>query len=119
MVDGYDVIYTHRGSWKANRSHAGKVIDVVPVAWDRDYVFGDPPLLIIWFQDPQEASRLLHANVPFVAALATKKPGGASSRDIKRLFVVEPVEEVAPAAGTRSGLRCRVVDKVPPPHDAS
>jgi hypothetical protein len=31
-IGGYDVAYTHRGSWKAYRRLGGVIIDQVPIA---------------------------------------------------------------------------------------
>jgi hypothetical protein len=110
-VDGYDLSYVHRGSWKANRSYRGEVVDQVPVAWRRDYTPGKPPLLKIWFKDVNEAEQRLQTGEPFVAALAIKKPGGASATAIQRLFEVMPTEVVEPdpEMGARSGLLCSIL----------
>ena len=71
--------------------------------------------MTVWFQDEKEAERLLTAGKPFVVALSHKRPDGASANDIKRLFEVAPVEVVPPDPGTRSGLRCNIIGKVPAP----
>ncbi len=115
-IDGFDIAYTHRGSWKANRIFRGKTVDEIPVAWKEDYRTGAPgPSLTIWFKDENEAGERLAAGIKFVAALSQKKSGGASAADILRLYEVEPLETVAPVKGTKSGLRCAVVGKCQPP----
>ncbi|WAP70116.1 hypothetical protein [Jiella pelagia] len=113
-IDGYDLAYTHRGSWKAHRIFRGKIIDEIPVAWTRDYAAGNPPSLIVWFKDENEAGNRLATKGQFVVALSEKKLGGASAKDIRRLFEVSPVETVPATKGTRSGLLCVVVGKCPP-----
>ena len=110
-VDGYDIAYSRRGSWKADRSFRGEVLDQVPVAWDRDYQPGKPPFLTIWFQGLNEAADRLAAGIPFIAALATKKPDGAAARDINRLLKVSPIKIAAEFYEKRSGLLCEVVGK--------
>jgi hypothetical protein len=36
-TDGFELKFTHRGSWTVERIAAGRVIDVVPVAWSKDF----------------------------------------------------------------------------------
>src|SRR5690349_21600943 len=91
-IQGYEVDYKHRGSWRAYRRFKGQIVDEVPVAWDTDWTAGKPPSLAVWFQDAFEAKARLEAGVPFVVAVAKKKPASASSKDINRLFEVMPIE---------------------------
>ena len=37
MADGFELKFTHRGSWMVRRIAAGRIIDVIPVAWARDF----------------------------------------------------------------------------------
>jgi hypothetical protein len=61
MINGYELAYTHRGSWKATRKLKGRLVDEVPITWDKDYAKkpGAAPSLIVWFQDPMEAANHL------------------------------------------------------------
>lgn len=115
-INGYDVTYTHRASWKANRSYKGNVIDKVPVAWDRDWIKlpGKPPSLVVWFENPKEASERLSAGIQFVVAVAKKVETGSSSANIHGLFDVAPVELTADP----KAVRCTVLAKSMPPKDA-
>jgi hypothetical protein len=36
-ADGFELKLTHRGGWMVERITAGRVIDVVPVAWSKDF----------------------------------------------------------------------------------
>jgi hypothetical protein len=36
-ADGFELKFTHRGSWMVERIVAGRIIDVIPVAWARDF----------------------------------------------------------------------------------
>ena len=36
-ADGFELKFTHRGSWMVERSADGRPIDVIPVAWARDF----------------------------------------------------------------------------------
>ena len=36
-ADGFELKFTHRGSWMVQRIVAGRTIDVIPVAWARDF----------------------------------------------------------------------------------
>jgi hypothetical protein len=93
-VNGFEIAYTNRGSWKAHRSINGKVIDEIPVAWDKDYEAGAPPKLTIWFKNPREAE-LAFGRGSFVSAIAKKRPDSASSEDITNLLEVKPIQLVA------------------------
>src|SRR5690606_38383625 len=104
------VAYTHRGSWKASRSVRGKIVDTVPVVWAQDWskAPGSPPSLIVWFENPREASEHLAAGKAFVVAVAKKVEGKASSANINGLFNVAPVEMTTEP----HGLRCEVLAPV-------
>jgi len=36
-ADDFELKFTHRGSWMVQRIAAGRVVDVVPVAWASDF----------------------------------------------------------------------------------
>lgn len=112
-ISGYDVAYSHRGSWKATRNYKGSKIDEIPVAWDEDWMKGKPPTLKVWFKDFTEATSLFNAGNTFPVAIARKRLGSASSDDIHRLFLVKPIEALPDAEGPRGGLLCEVVRACP------
>jgi hypothetical protein len=104
-IDGYEVAYTHRGSWKASRTLNGVHLDDVPVAWSSDWV---PPSLTVLFKTPEEAELILSLGKPFVVAVATKKDdGSSSSSNINGLFRVQPLSAVGEA-----GVKCEVLLRV-------
>jgi hypothetical protein len=37
MADGFELKFTHRGSWMVRLIAADRIIDVIPVAWARDF----------------------------------------------------------------------------------
>lgn len=121
MIKGYDVAYTHRGSWRAYRRVKGTLLDEVQVAWDTDWAAGNPPSLVVYFPNPLEATATMEAAVSFVVAVAKKRAGGASSKDIHGLFEVMPVELVRdqnrPQSGDAGGVRCSVLRPCEPPED--
>lgn len=72
-VDGYELKYVSRTSWKAERRSAGKLLDVVPVTWT-DGWRQDPStkdrFLPVWFKDRSEMEKQRTNAVPFVVAVA-------------------------------------------------
>jgi hypothetical protein len=123
-IHGYDVGYTHRGSWKAYRRRHGHLLDEVPVAWDSDWRPGQPrPSLKVWFQDPDEAHERLKTGKSFVAALARKIAGSSSSssKNIYGLFEVIPVELHLSECGRglKPALFCTVVGRCGPAENTS
>jgi hypothetical protein len=75
-VDGYDLTFTSRRSWKAHRRVRGRLIDVVPVTWTkgrRQDPVSKEIFQEVWYQDPSEMAARLSDPTPFVVALATAK----------------------------------------------
>lgn len=107
-VQGFDVEYTHRGSWKANLRAPGKEPVIIPVAWDTDRA-REAPRLTVWFKDAKEIDTYLSAQSLFLVAVAQKKLGGtrgARSADISRIFLAEPLERTLPPD---EGLICLLI----------
>lgn len=77
-VDGFDLEYTGRRTWKATRSIAGKAIDVVPVAWAQDWELREKEIYLkVWYTDEGEAMSTSERTDPFpVALVASLHPDG-------------------------------------------
>lgn len=69
-IDGYDLTFTSRRSWKANLRARGKIIDIIPVTWTHGRK-GD--VQEVWYQNPDELEEARLRDVPFVVALAHAK----------------------------------------------
>lgn len=90
-VDGFEVSFTHRGSWRANLLALGKDAEVIPVAWRTDMV---GKTILVWFKTEKEADQKLAAGSRFRIAVAYKNSNGsASSNNITGIFWVTPVEK--------------------------
>jgi hypothetical protein len=77
-VDGYDLQFTGRRSWKAQRSRDGKVIDIVPVTWTKDLRrVGDQQFLKVWFGNPGELEEYRARQKPYTVAVAQAKDWNA------------------------------------------
>ena len=73
-VDGYELRFTSRRSWKAERRLNGALIDVVPVTWTKGIAQkGGERLLEVWFRNPDDLSNYSHRTEPFVAAVAVAR----------------------------------------------
>jgi hypothetical protein len=72
-VDGFDLKFTTRRSWKAQRCQNGRLIDVVPDTWTKGRRVDEPTKQIfqeVWYQDEAEMARRAANPSPFVVALA-------------------------------------------------
>ena len=73
-VDGFDLKFTHRTSWKAARTLNGELIDVMPITWTKGWKKeGTENYLEVWFQDRTELEERNNSRVPFCVALAVAK----------------------------------------------
>jgi hypothetical protein len=109
-VGGFEISFTHRGSWKADLLAPGKEPDVIPVAWQTDYDFHTKRLLVLC-KTAAEADALL-ARDRFRVALATKNPdGSASAQKISQIFWVTPVGR---SDRPRLGVHCIVEGRASP-----
>jgi hypothetical protein len=72
-AEGFDMAFTYRGSWKANISRLGKVIETdVPVTWTKGWVADKATQAIfleVWYQDPAELQARAKDPTPFHVAL--------------------------------------------------
>jgi len=75
-VDGFDLKFTSRTSWKAERRRLGKLVDIVPVTWTkgRRQDRGSKEIFQeVWYQDKVEMAGRAADPSPFVIALAVAK----------------------------------------------
>jgi hypothetical protein len=95
LIRGFDVVYTHRGSWTAHVRKRGRILAEVPIAWASDYVAKTDhgkPELGVWFKAASEAGERLRAGAAFAVALTRPTPDGAGSSDnISNLFEIVPL----------------------------
>jgi hypothetical protein len=91
-VDGYQVKFTHRGSWKTNLWVTGVEPVVIPVAWKSDW---NGKSLVVWFKTEAEADSMLARSERFRVAIAFKNANGStSSNNIIAILWVKPVEKI-------------------------
>ena len=73
-VDGFEVTFTSRRSWKANLRLRGTLIDKVPVTWTKGrWQAGSDLFQEVWFQDADELEAHRISTRPFKVALAIAK----------------------------------------------
>jgi len=90
-VDGYDLTYVSRTSWKANRRYAGRVIDQVPVTWTdgwRHDKKSNSRFLAVYYRDASEMEFQRTSSAPFVVAVAEAHDKEASPRVFQRFIGV-------------------------------
>jgi hypothetical protein len=85
-ADGFELKFTHRGSWMVQRIAAGRTIDVIPVAWARDF---RPDLETgrkyqkVNYQDAGDMEARLADPSPMVFALADAKDYAVIPHSVK------------------------------------
>jgi hypothetical protein len=90
-VDGFDLTFTSRRSWKAHRREHGRLVDVVPVTWTKGRHASDATKEIfqeVWYQDRDELAARAADVSPFVVALATAKDYGTFPHAFKEFVGV-------------------------------
>lgn len=86
QADGFELKFTHRGSWMVERIAAGQVVDVVPVAWARDFRIDKKTgrkFQKVNYQDPDDMEACLKDPSPFAFALAEAKDYGVIPHSVK------------------------------------
>ena len=111
-VDGFDLRFTSRTSWKAERRHAGRLIDIVPVTWTKGRRQAGPDIFQeVWFQDCDEMEARRADPNPFVVAVAVAKDYAKKPHEFDEF---RGVFEVA-ATGkllSKNSLETRVVQRL-------
>lgn len=90
-VDGYDLTYVSRTSWKAERRYAGKLLDQVPVTWTdgwRHDAKTKARFLAVYYRDPVEMEARRTSATPFVIAVAAAHDKEAIPRVFHRFVGV-------------------------------
>jgi hypothetical protein len=97
QVDGFDLTFTSRTSWKAERRARGRTIDIVPVVWTKDRrQVGSEVYQGVSYQDREEMERRLADPSPFAVALAVAKDYAKHPHEFKEfrgVFDVVPTGE--------------------------
>ena len=80
-VDGFQVKYTHRGSWKAEIRANGSFVAIAPVVWTVGRrQCGATVFQEVRFQDLNEMEQTRLSKEPFIVALAIAKDYDRSPR---------------------------------------
>ena len=72
-VDGYEVTFTHRASWKAHVTLLDRLVGTVPVTWTKGTVRDAASGKFyqqVWFQDAAELEVVNSSTEPFLVAVA-------------------------------------------------
>ena len=109
-VDGFNIAFTHRGSWKADLLAPGKEVEIVPVTWTKDWD-RQKGTVFVWLKKPEDVDHYMGLSKGFRIAIAIRDASrSASSNDIIGIFAVEPL--------TRSddprGITCKLIKRLKP-----
>lgn len=105
FVDGFEVKFTSRRSWKAEVRKDGKLVATVPVTWsDAVWKSQKSPDMFqkVWFTNNAELEARRNSRDPFIVAVAsTKQPNQRPAKFGKFERIIKVV-----ATGKFSGERC-------------
>lgn len=94
-VDGFEIKFTARRSWKAEIRKGGRLVARAPVTW-RDAVRRKPgsteQFQQVWFSNPKELEAHRASREPFIAVIAAAKEPGktpAAFRKFEKVVVVQ------------------------------
>jgi hypothetical protein len=108
-VDGFNIQFSHRGSWTADILAPGKPMETIPVCWRDDYDFNNRTIFV-WLKKQEEVDRYMAQTNGFRIAIGSKNKDGSTSADnIGGIFHVKPLER---SDEERIGLTCQVEGRV-------
>jgi len=108
-VDGFNIQFTHRGSWTADILAPGKALETIPVCWRDDYDYKSATIFV-WLKKQEEVAHFMAQTDGFRIAIGSKnKDGSTSAENIGGVFFVKPLE---PSKEDRIGLTCKVEGRV-------
>ena len=114
VVDGFELKFTSRTSWKAARYASGRLVDIVPVTWTkgRRQELGSAEVFQeVWYQAHAELEERNSDPTPFIVALAIAKDYAEMPRQFKEF---RGVFEVAPTGKllSENSLETKVLKRV-------
>ena len=90
-VDGYDLTYVSRTSWKAERRNAGKLFDTVAVTWTDGWRHDEATIarfIAVYYKNAAEMEIQRANTMPFVVAVAEAHDKRVHPRVFKRFIGV-------------------------------
>lgn len=113
-VDGFELRFTARTSWKAEVRLRGKVIGIAPVTWTKG--FSREPvtgriLQTVWFHNADELARVKESREPLMVALAEAHDYAEHPHRFKRfnaLYEVRPTGRIVDPLS----IECEVVRRL-------
>jgi hypothetical protein len=93
-VDGFQLRYTGRNTWKAERREHGRLLDVIPVTWTkgtRHSPYGKEILQEVWYRNISDMEARLTDPAPLVVALAEAKDYGVKPHAFKKFKAIYEV----------------------------
>lgn len=113
MVDGLELRYTARRSWKAKiRCHGKVVVAAAPAAWANGrYTKSGDTFQKVWFQNAKEMERRRTSDEPFVVAVVTAKDYDRFPHEFKDFQAVFEVVATGEACSDKS-IETRVLRRL-------
>jgi hypothetical protein len=111
-VDGFDLKFTSRTGWKAERKANGVVLDVIPVTWTKgrrqaaSQVFQE-----VWFKDPVDLIAHNTRTTPFVVAVAKAKDYNKLPHEFAQFTAIFEVEATGNVLSNAS-IETRVIRRL-------
>ncbi len=100
VVDGFELRFTSRRSWKAERREHGRLLDIIPVTWTKGRTVDGATndiFLRVWYQSDAELAAVAASRNPIVVAMAIAKDYSKEPHEFEEfraVFEVQPTGRV-------------------------
>lgn len=114
-VDGFDLTFTSRTSWKAERKANGALLDIIPVTWTKGRRQANGQTFQeVWFKDPADMMVHNSRTTPFVVVVARAKDYDKLPHEFAEfvaIFEVEPTGTVLSNASIETRVIRRLLNR--------
>ena len=112
-IDGFNLKFTSKRCWKAERRQYGRLLDVIPVTWTKGRRTDGQERVLqeVWYSDRAELERRAADPRPFIVALAKADDTSVlphESREFVGLFEVVPTGNILSGLSLETEVRRRV-----------
>ena len=111
-IDGFQLRFTGRNTWKAERREQGELLDVIPVAWTKD-TDTERSTQAIWYRknNLREMEERLAVREPFVVAVAEAKDYRVIPHSFKKFSGVYEMVATGVRLG-KQGIQARILRRL-------
>lgn len=112
QLDGFELKFTSRRSWKAERRHNGKLLDIVPVTWSKDlHRDGKQKFLLVHFTNTDESEKYRTQQKSYIVAVAEAKDYSAEKLSFSKFTALYEVVSTGKKLNDHS-IETRIIGRV-------